>query len=340
MKRWVAMVMMAGCAAMAAAQTGSTGGGATGTVQATPSGAAVATNASPKNKGAQALPILGLPGRALVVQQKAKDGTTPMLTAGDLQVKVGGKAAEVTGWTPVLASSTSVELAVVIDDSIHPSEANQYGDVKEFLKGLPPAVRVLVGYMENGRVVVATRGFTADHEAAAAALRIPTGIPGGNASPYFCISDLVKRWPSKDAKAARVAMLFTNGVDNYTGANPLNQDSPYVQAAIKDAQRAGVMLYSLFVTDVGVGGGGAAMSGQSYLQMAAEGTGAQAYSEGTMSPVSFKPYLERFNGELERLYEMQFMAHGSGLLPLKVMTTMKGVKVTAADTVYVAPPEP
>jgi len=340
-KRMVLTAVLTGFVTAAAwAQTGTTSG-ATGTpaaVQTAPAGAAADANS--KHKGATPLPVLGLPGRALVVEQAGKDELTPMLTASDLVVKVNGKAAEVTAWRPVVAEGADIELAVVIDDSLHPSEANQYGDVREFLKGLPPSVRVLVGYMENGRVVVETKGFTTDREAAGKALRIPHGTPGGNASPYFCIQDLVARWPSRDGQAARVAMLITNGVDNYTGANPLDQSSPYVERAIHDAQKAGVMLYSIYANDVGVGGGGAALSGQNYLLMAARGTGAQAYYEGTMSPVSFKPFLAQFNGELERLYEMDFLAHGSGLMPLKVTTTMKGVKVNAPEQVFVLPPEP
>ena len=59
-----------------------------------------------------------------------------------------------------------------------------------------------------------------------------------------------------------------------------------------------------------------------------------------MSPVSFKPFLAVFNGEMERLYEMDFLAHGTGMMPLKVTTTMKGVKVTAPEQVFVGAPEP
>ncbi len=71
-------------------------------------------------------------------------------------------------------------------------------DLRSFITGLPAGTEVFVGYMQNGRVVPGTdlSGFTADRAAVAAgSIRIPTGIPGSSASPYFCLSDFVKNWP-------------------------------------------------------------------------------------------------------------------------------------------------
>ncbi len=52
--------------------------------------------------------------------------------------------------------------------------------------------------MQNGRVVSANDmpGFTTNRAAAAQSLRIPMGLRGASASPYFCLSDFVKNWPS------------------------------------------------------------------------------------------------------------------------------------------------
>jgi hypothetical protein len=171
------------------------------------------------------------------------------------------------------------------------------------------------------------------------ALRLPRSIPGGSASPYFCLSDLVKKWPSSDPSKTRVVFMVTNGVDNYTGSNPLDQTSPYVAAAISDSQQAGVLVYSIYFTDQGIRGGAAAISGQSYLSMVADATGGETYWQGFGNPVSFKPFLDQFNGDMGRIFELQFMASGSGLKPVKIWTDVKGVKLGAPDSVYVGPPE-
>ena len=80
-------------------------------------------------------------------------------------------------------------------------------------------MELLVGYMSNGRVAVEVP-FTADHASAAAKIRLPLGMPGVSASPYFCLSDFVKRWPgtaSDDGVVihgkARFVIMITNGVD-------------------------------------------------------------------------------------------------------------------------------
>ena len=57
--------------------------------------------------------------------------------------------------------------------------------------------------MQNGRVIPAA-DFTTDYDAAAQSLRIPVGSPGLSASPYFCLSDFVKRWP-EDCRLQRLA---------------------------------------------------------------------------------------------------------------------------------------
>jgi len=286
---------------------------------------------------AQNLESGGLPVHTYVTVRSKADPPPPV-TAENLQVKEAGKPAQVTGLSPVLNGGKGIELAFVIDDSLRANVSAQFNDIRAFFKTLPPGVDVFVGYMENGRVLPATPGFTTDHEVADKALRIPMGVPGGNASPYFCLSDLVKSWPSRGTGKARVVFMVTNGVDNYTGINPLNDDSPYVDAAIRDAQKADVLVYSLYFSDQGLDGRGS-FSGQNYLSKVAQSTGAQTYYEGTGNPVSFAPFLNQFSGDLARLYELKFLAHGSGLQTLKVSTDMKGVKLGSPDMVYVGEPE-
>jgi hypothetical protein len=287
---------------------------------------------------AQSMESGGLPAKTYVAVRSKADPAPPV-AATDVQMKEAGKPVQVTALSPALKAGKGIELAFVVDDSLRGNVANQFNDIKAFFRALPPGVDVFVGYMQNGHVVAETQGFTNDREALVKALRIPMGVPGGNASPYFCVSDLVKNWPAKRDGKARLLFMVTNGVDNYTGDNPLNQDSPYVDDAIKDAQKAGVLVYSLYFADQGVGGGRASFSGQGYLQKTSQETGGVAYYQGSFNPVSFAPYLSQFNGELLRIFELDFMAHSSGLHPIKVTTDVKGVKLGAPDQVYVGEPE-
>jgi hypothetical protein len=269
----------------------------------------------------------------------SKTDPGPAVTQSDLQLKEAGKPVQITGWSPAFSSGKQVELAVVIDDSLRGNVALQLQDIKDFLKTLPPNVGVFVGYMRNGAVIPATQGFIADHVAAGNTLRVPMGVPGGNASPYFCISDLAKKWPSRNQNTARIMFVVSNGVDNYTGTNPLNQDSPYVDTAISDAQKAGVLVYSLYYPDAGVGGGRASYSGQSYLAKMAEETGGATYYEGSFAPISFAPFLKEFHGDLDKLFELHFLAQKSGLQPIKLNSDVKGIKLITPEMVFVGEPE-
>jgi len=264
-----------------------------------------------------------------------KGDAVPHLTPGDVQMKESGKPVQVTGLTPVLSMGRGIELAFVIDNSLRGSVGVQLNDIRAFLRDLPPGVTAMVGYMQNGVVHSETPGFTREPEVLLKAIHVPMSVPGGNASPYFCLSDLAKRWPSNDPSRARVVFMITNGVDNYTGVNPLNQDSPYVDEAIHDAQKAGVMVFSLYYGDAGVGGRAASFSGQSYLSKVSEETGGESYYQGTFTPVSFEPFLKQFRGDLSRIFELQFMARSAGLQPVKISSSVKGVKIGAPDQVFV-----
>ena len=214
----------------------------------------------------------------------------------------------------------------------------QINDVKHFIQSLPPNVQVLVGYMENG-TVRHEGGFTTNHDAAAEQLRIPFASPGISASPYFCLQDFVKRWPGQ-GNAARMVLMITNGVDPYNGSvSPLNQDSPYVQAAQNDAQRAGVAVYSIYYGDAGIRGGAANFSGQSYLNQVADATGGESFYQGRITPPSLAPYLNEFRNAIAESYLVTFSANATHeknntLTSIKIKSEQAGVKIRAPQAVH------
>lgn len=275
-----------------------------------------------------------VPTTALIrVESKANAPIGP----STLTLELNGQPVPLDFVTPVAPQTT--EVAILIDEGLRRSVALQLEDLKNFLTGLPPGVRVMVGYMANGGVHSESKTFSPDHAEVADQLRIPNSIPGVSASPYFCLSEFVKHWPS-NARANRFVLFITNGVDPYNGSTSiLNQDSPYVQTAQEDAQRAGVAVYSLYYADAGMRGGRANFSGQSYLNQISEATGGESLYNGTIAPVSFSPFLRQFDRYIHESYTLGFHASArkekaNTLVRIKVRSNVPGVKVHAPENVH------
>lgn len=281
---------------------------------------------------AQDLPSEGrVPTTALITVQSKNN--TPLNTAA-LKLEVNGHAANIASVTPV--RNEGAQIAILIDDGLRTNFGTQMTELQHFIQSLPPNAQVLVGYMQNG-MVRREGGFSTDHNAVANAVRVPMGSPGMSASPYFCLSDFVKHWPGQGA-AARIVLMLTNGVDPYNGSvSPMNQDSPYVQAAQRDAERAGVAVYSIYYPDARMRGGLVSFSGQSYLQQVASATGGESFYQGTITPPSLKPYLDEFRHAIGESFLVTFNApvekHDS-LVSIKLKTEQAGVKVRAPEAVH------
>jgi hypothetical protein len=269
-------------------------------------------------------------------------------TPSDVTIKVDNRATPLLGLAPVPPADAQV--AILIDDGLRRSISLQLRDIQSFIQNLPPATEVFVGYMQNGRIISASGadpGFTSDHAAAAAAIRMSVGLPGISASPYFCLSDFVKHWPGvseiqqpqprQAGHKARFVLMITNGVDPYNGSTSImNQDSPYVQAAQDDAQRAGVPVYSIYYPDSGFGSrrGRGSFSGQSYLFQVADATGGASFYQGSIPPVSLGPFLKQFQSAIAATYVATFDVPASkNLARIKLSTTMPKTKVRAPDQV-------
>ena len=300
---------------------------------------------------------LALPGYTAFSQQEGPTPTQALVafdakapvspTAKDVTAKVDNRPTTLLNLAHVPPNGTQV--ALLIDDGLRTSIGGELNNLRAFITSLPQGTEVYVGFMQNGRVVPANEmpGFTTNHAAAAQSLRIPMGLRGASASPYFCLSDFVKNWPSEAENQsaqqsqhfthkARIVLMITNGVDPYNGStNITNQNSPYVAAAVTDAQRAGVPVYSIYYSDAGFGRGRGSFSGQSYLLQVAQGTGGEAYYQGTGSPVSLVPFLKQFQNALAETYVATFPveANNKKMVSLKVSTTLPKTKVNAPTQV-------
>ncbi|HET6218350.1 MAG TPA: hypothetical protein VFE27_15095 [Acidobacteriaceae bacterium] len=261
-------------------------------------------------------------GRAVVtVNSKAQEDVTTV-PRQTMSVFENRKPQELTGWVALRGERSGLQLVVLLDDSSRGNLGLQLNDIKSFLNGLPPTTQVAIGYMRNGTPNL-VQNFTSDHAQAAKALRLPAGIGGSNGSPYFCLSDLVKHWPGGDSNVRREVIMVTDGVDRYSGAR-FDPENPYVRAATSDAQKAGVIVYSIYYRGAGRLDRSLLVTdgGQNYLTQVSGDTGGKVYLEGFGNPVSFAPFLSDIQRKLQNQYELTFASTAKpGLQNIRVKTS-------------------
>jgi hypothetical protein len=256
-----------------------------------------------------------------------------------LHAKVDGKDSTITGWTPLHSPDSKLEVVLLIDDGARESLGLQMSDIAKFIQGLPPDAEVAVGYMENGRAALAGP-LSTDHAAVVHELHLPVqGTPGVSASPYFCLSDLAKHWPSTDARARREVVMVTDGVDYYDLR--YDPEDPYLQAAIQDSVRARLVVYSIYWRNQGRFDrtGYAANDGQNLLAQLTQATGGNSYWEGYGNPVSLQPYFADIDRRIHNQYELDFITPTGSkpqMASLKLKVTAHA-KIASPQQVYVHP---
>jgi hypothetical protein len=282
-------------------------------------------------------------GQAIVTVLPKHDGEVAASVANqDMSLKLNGKQGKVTAWTPLQSPADSLELVVLIDSSARSSLGGQLDDIAQFVKSLPPNTKAAIAYMVNGRAVFAVP-LSADHVQVLSALHLPGGSAGSSASPYFCLSDLAVHWPSADRKARREVVMVTDGVDNYQ--RRFDPDDPYVQAAIADSVRAGLVVYSIFWRSQGRADSSFDQNngGQNLLNEVTEATGGKNFWQGMGNPVSFQPFLEELSRRLRNQYELGFASRSSGkaeIESLKLKLSAPGTEIDAPQQVVVFPVTP
>ena len=282
-------------------------------------------------------------GQAIVTVLPKKDGAVPAsVTNQDLSVKLNGKNVKVTKWAPYKDPDDSVEVVVLIDGSARSSLGGQVDDIARFIKNLPPNAKAAIAYMDQGRAVFSAP-LSADHAQVLSALHMPGGSPGSNASPYFCLSDLAKRWPSQDRAARREVVMITDGVDNFE--RQYNPDDPNVQAAMTDSARAGLVVYSIYWKNQGRADETASANddGQNLLSQVTQATGGKSFWEGMGNPVSLGPYFDELARRLQNQYELRFVGPLGGkpeVENFRLKLSAPGTEIDSPQQVLVYPASP
>jgi hypothetical protein len=265
-----------------------------------------------------------------------RSGAPGSLEAADVTVTQGKTSVPVVRLQRLAGEFADMQLFVFLDDSTRSSSlGTQLPELKMFFNSLPATTQVAVGYMHNGTFALA-QAFTADHQRAANALRLPAAIPGENGSPYFALSDLAKHWPSNQSTDRRAVLMLTDGVDRYY--DTVSVDDPYVDAAIQDALKSGVAIYSIYLRGAGYYGRSAWATNfaQSRLIEVSQETGGYVYFLGFSDPVTIAPFLNDFNKRLANQYKLTFEGKDEhGLQVIKLRTELPGLKIEGPSRIYV-----
>ena len=272
-------------------------------------------------------------GQAVItVMPKGNEAAGINIQPQNLQLKVDGKQSTVTNFALSKGPNSPLELVILIDGSARTSLGTQLSDIEGFVKEMPNNTKITIAYMENGRAAM-TGPLSSDPSQVLNGLHLPGGGAGVNSSPYFCLSDLAKNWPSHDATARREVVMITDGIDDYDVR--LDPDDPYVQAAIEDSVRSGLVVYSFYWMNRGGldRSGFASNAGQSLLSEVTQATGGNSYWEGTGNPVSFDPFFKDLRQRFQNQYRLSFSS------PLKGKPQIEkfSLKVQGAEAKVYAP---
>ncbi len=281
--------------------------------------------------------ITSTPVQMVITERPIREGSQlATLQTADLKVVLDKTPAPVVRLQRLAGDLADMQLFLLLDDSTSSTSLGiQLPELKTFLESLPVTTQVAIGYMRNGTFALA-QAFTADHQEAANALRLPAGIPGENGSPYFALSDLVKHWPSKQPTDRRAVLMLTDGLDRYY--SQATTEDPYVSAAIQDSLKQGVMVYSIYLRGAGLYGrsGWLTNVAQSRLIELSQETGGYAYFQGFTDPVTISPFLFDFQDRLANQYRVTLEAlNGKGVQPVKLRTEVSGVKIQGPTRLYV-----
>lgn len=278
------------------------------------------------------------PSTIVTVEPKGSGELAEPVPESAVKAKVNGKDAKVEDWQAFTTNGTqpNLQLVLLIDDGARSSLGLHLQELQRFITQQPPTTEVAVAYMRNGTAQL-TGAFTTNHEQAAQTLRLPISAPGTNGSPYFSLSDLLKKWPAHNPDERREVVMITDGVDRYNGLR-YDPSNPYLEATMRDALRNRVVVYAIYFhnagfadrTDEGIN------SGQNYLTQMCTTLGGDFFFQGFSNPVDFTPYLNQINRKLGNQYELRVTpaAGAKNIVNLKVQVSAPNTKTQAAQRIY------
>jgi hypothetical protein len=276
---------------------------------------------------------------SIVVTVKGHHGAETKVSSEDVIVYESKARAKVTDWVPLQGERAGLELFILLDDSRDSSLGTQVEDIRRFITAQPSTTKIGVAYMQEGGTKI-VQSLTEDHAKAASALHVSLGNLARTDSPYNALGDLIKKWPAGSDRRGndrREVLMISNGVDPVNGdSGPYKYDG-YVETAIEEAQRAGVVVFAIATSGEDIASDHTGV-GKNYLSQIAEETGGESYHLQSGSLISFVPYLDDATQRLNRQYLLTFLAKPgkkAGMQSVKVRTDVSHMELASAEKVYV-----
>lgn len=281
-----------------------------------------------------------------------QDSELPPLQREDVKVKQGRNFLNVRQLIPAQGDNSALQLMILIDDTLNASVGNNLNEIRNFIIAQPSSTVIGVGYMSNAGINI-VQNFTADHDLAVKAIRLPRGSLSAMDSPYLSLISLVKGWPQQNVR--REVLMVTDGIDRLRGEKPqpsrlgpsygsVYHSMPTIStdatSASEMSQRYNVIVHSIYAPGVGRAGRSSwdLQVGLGGLSKIADETGGECFSLGTSQLVSFQPYLERLQKMLSNQYYVVFQAvprKKAGFQRVNVQTELSNSELLAPDNVWV-----
>lgn len=253
----------------------------------------------------------------------------PELRMVDLAVSEDGEPQSILS-VRAIGNNSPITIALLVQDDVVPSIANEVNSLRQFVRGLPKGSRVLIGYIRAGSLQVRQK-FTTDLEKAAKTLRAPLGSASAAPyNPYVEVIEALRRFDSQPS-GRRAILLISDGLDTSHGVESSSAtQSLDLRRAVAESQRRGVAVYGFYAPTAGtVASSTLAANAQSSLKRLADETGGQAFFQGTGVPVSFDPFLKNLNVALERQVALTYLSThlNKGFHRVEVHSSAPGVEL-------------
>jgi len=258
-----------------------------------------------------------------------KDKGDEVLPLGDLTVKEDGDEQTILSIRSI--GNSPIYLAILIQDDLVSSVANEIKGISEFIQKLPKGSRVMVGYIRSGSLQVKQK-FTGEPDKAVKALRIPVGSSAfAPYNPYVEIIEGLKRFDTQPT-GRRAMLVISDGVDVSRGIDSSTPGQSHdLDRAINEAQRRSVAIYSIYAPTVSLSERNSflRLNGQGSLDKLSDETGGYAHISVTSGPVSFDPFLKRISGSLYRQLAITYLSTHTkkGYHRIEVISNQPDVKI-------------
>jgi|SRR5437870_4185441 len=206
-------------------------------------------------------------------------------------------------------SENPITLAVLLQDDLVSSIANETKGIAEFVRRSPTGSRLMIGYIRSGSLEV-RRKFTTEIEKASAALRPPLGLASAAPfNPFVEIIEALKRYDSQPL-GRRAMFVVSDGLDVSRGVDSSSAgQSLDLERAISEAQKRSVAIYAIYApSSATLGNQLLTGNAQSCLERLSDETGGRAFFQGTGAPISFDAFLKEIQMSLDRQIALTYLS--------------------------------